>query len=161
MRPIGVVEAGLPRSRDAGSRFSLASRIRLFDEFSAGLEGLEDYSHAIILYWFHGVEDYRMRSRPLGGSGREVGVFATRSPRRVNPIGITVVEILEVSPPLLVVRGLDAWSGSPVLDVKPYDYYDIVRCPRVPGWLRERWKDRDRRKERGEIAKWMGPCCRE
>ena len=163
MTPIGVVEEGLPEPGEGRvrSRFSLTSRIRLFEEFVEGLEGLEDYSHAFILYWFNRVEGYGMRARPFGGSDREVGVFATRSPHRVNPLGLTVVEILEVSPPFLIVRGLDAWTGSPVLDVKPYNYYDIVKCPRVPSWFRERWTKWMMRKEYGRIAPWMGPCCQE
>ena len=160
LRPIGIVEEGLPRSKGgAKSRFSLTSKIRLFDEFVDGLEGLENYSHAFILYWFHEIEGHRLRARPFGGSDREVGIFATRSPHRVNPLGLTVVEILEVSPPLLIVRGLDAWSGSPVVDIKPYNYYDIVRCPGVPEWFKERWADWKRRKKYDEIAPWLGPCC--
>ncbi len=163
MRPIGIVEEGLPRSKGTGtkSRFSLMSKIRLFDEFIEGLEGLEDYSHALILYWFHEIEDHSLKAKPFGGSDREVGVFATRSPHRVNPLGLTVVEILEVSPPFLIVRGLDAWTGSPVLDVKPYNYYDIVKCPRVPDWFRERWTEWTMGKEYGRITPWMGPCCQE
>ncbi len=157
------MEQGLPKlgKGTKKSRFLLVSKIRIFDEFVEGLEGLEDYSHAIILYWLHEVKGYELKAKPFGGSSTEVGIFATRSPHRANPIGVTVVEILTVNPPFLMVRGLDAWSGSPVLDIKPYDYYDIVKCPRVPEWFKERWMDWKKRKRYDEIAPWLGPCCRE
>ncbi|MFZ8782963.1 MAG: TrmO family methyltransferase domain-containing protein [Desulfurococcaceae archaeon] len=87
----------------------------------------------------------------------EVGVFATRSPNRPNPIGITVVELLFIEKPIIRVRGLDAWTGTPVLDIKPYDYYDVVKNPRVPWWFKERWSEWKQKWRYEIIAPWLGP----
>lgn len=67
----------------------------------------------------------------------EVGVFATRSPHRPNPIGLTLVKLLSKKGRTLTVRGLDAYDGTPVLDIKPYDRRDTTRQFRVPAWWRK------------------------
>jgi hypothetical protein len=77
---------------------------------------------------------------------------------RPNPIAVSVAEIVSVEPPRLYLRGLDAWTGSPVLDIKPYDFYDIVRSPRVPDWFLRRWRELRRRRRYEEVAPWLGPC---
>ncbi len=56
--------------------------------------------------------------------------------------------------------GWRAWRTTPVVDIKSYNYYDIVRCPRVPEWFEERWRDR-KRKVYSDVAPWLGPCCQE
>jgi tRNA-Thr(GGU) m(6)t(6)A37 methyltransferase TsaA len=101
------------------------SRIRIFPEFCEGLKGVESFSHLIVLYWFHLRDDCENRTVtrviPKRHSGApEMGVFATRSPSRPNPVGLCVVELLEVGDSILVVKGLDAYKDSPVLDIKPY-----------------------------------------
>ena len=162
---IGFVERGLPRPWEGPkveSRYLTESVIRLYDEYSPGLEGLEGYSHVIVVWWMHEVREARLRLRPWGEEGYpEVGIFATRFPPRPNPIGVSVVELRAVEPPRLRVRGLDAWTGSPVLDIKPYDYYDIVRNPRVPWWFEEKWRKWYTEKRYAETAPWMGPCSEE
>ncbi|MCE4601679.1 MAG: tRNA (N6-threonylcarbamoyladenosine(37)-N6)-methyltransferase TrmO [Desulfurococcales archaeon] len=157
MEPIGYVEEGLPEDRGR-SRYQVDSVIRVKDKYARGLEGLEGYSHAFIIYWMHRAPEPMLKWRPWRRTEYpEVGVFATRFPGRPNPIGLSLVEVLRVEPPRLVVRGLDAWTGTPVLDVKPYDYHDVACCPRVPGWVRDRWEeDRDRY---AREAPWMGPRC--
>ena len=160
LRPIGIVVEGLPRLEEGSrplSRLVVESVIRVYEEYSGGLEGLSEYSHAIVLYWMHEVRGYRLKVKPWGREDLPwVGVFATRSPHRPNPIGLTVVELVEVRPPFLRVRGLDAWPGSPILDLKPYDYYDVVKKPRVPAWFRDKWEER--RSIYSDIAPWLGPC---
>lgn len=162
LKPIGVVVDGLPRPGEGprpSTRLAVVGVIRVYDEYVEGLRGLEEYSHAIILYWMHEAREARLKLCPWGDERLpEVGVFATRFPSRPNPIGLSVVEVLSVDPPLLRVKGLDAWPGSPVLDIKPYDYYDIVRKPRVPDWFERRWREWRARKRYDEVAPWMGPC---
>ena len=63
-----------------------------------------------------------------------VGVFATRTNLRPNPIGLTLVELVKVESNVLIVRGLDAFNGTPVLDIKPYDYWDMAKNAKVPTW---------------------------
>ncbi|TET26428.1 MAG: S-adenosylmethionine-dependent methyltransferase [Candidatus Bathyarchaeum sp.] len=76
-----------------------------------------------------------MKVHPRGRSDTPLlGVFATRTPYRPNPIGITLVEVLEVEDNVVTVRGLDAFDGTPVLDLKPFDYWDMVEDARIPEW---------------------------
>jgi tRNA-Thr(GGU) m(6)t(6)A37 methyltransferase TsaA len=106
------------------------------------LDGIESFSHLLILYWMHRAaeaEPVRMRRRPQGRADMpEVGIFAQRARHRPNPIGVTAVELLRRDKNRLVVRGLDAINGTPVVDVKPYvPAYDAVPSPRIPAWINE------------------------
>ena len=76
-----------------------------------------------------------------------LGVFATRSPYRPNPIGITLIELLEVEVCILTVHGLDAFEGTPVLDIKPFDYRDMAKDMRVPEWWRMLEKEKSEKRE--------------
>jgi tRNA-Thr(GGU) m(6)t(6)A37 methyltransferase TsaA len=116
------------------------STIRLYDEYRPGLLGVEAYSHLIVLYWIHGRDDEENRRTlqvvPRRHEGAPLmGVFATRSPSRPNPIGLTVVKLESVEGCRLRVSGLDALEGSPILDIKPYvPSDDAVACARAPNW---------------------------
>lgn len=120
------------------------SSVRIFDEFAAGLKGLDTYSHIIILYWFHlrDTEEERgvLRVVPRRHQGApEVGVFASRSPSRPNPIGLSVVELVKIEDTVLLVKGLDAFEGSPVIDIKPYNpRADAFPDAEVPPWALSR-----------------------
>ncbi len=134
VRFIGVVE-------EAGGQ---RAKVRVFPEFCGGLKGIEGFSHLIILYWVH-LRDSKAERRTLLVFPRrhkvnvETGVFACRSPSRPNPIGLCVVELLEVENCVLTVKGLDAFEGSPIVDIKPYiPRIDSFPEARVPDWtLRE------------------------
>jgi tRNA-Thr(GGU) m(6)t(6)A37 methyltransferase TsaA len=130
LRFIGVVE----RVEDE------ISIVRIFDEFGEGLKGLNTFSHLIILYWFHLREEEEERRVlkvvPRRHPGApEVGVFASRSPSRPNPVGLCVVELVKMEGNILVVRGLDAFEGSPVIDIKPY----IPRADAFPEVVVPEW----------------------
>lgn len=131
VRFIGVVEK-------AGEQ---EATINIFSEFCAGLKGIADFSHLIVLYWIH-LRDNEDERRTLlvsprrHGANVEVGVFASRSPSRPNPIGLCVVELIRVEGCKLVVRELDAFEGSPIIDIKPYiPRADAVQNARVPEWI--------------------------
>jgi tRNA-Thr(GGU) m(6)t(6)A37 methyltransferase TsaA len=95
---------------------------------------LEGFSHLYLLYHFHRAAPMRLRVVPFFDS-REHGIFATRSPSRPNPIGLSIVELLEVRGNRLTVRGIDVLDGTPLLDIKPYiDAFDRVEESRS-GWL--------------------------
>ena len=126
---IGVVE-------DAGE----LSRIRVLPEFCVGLQSLDKYSHIIILYWIHlrdRDEDrqvLQVTPRRHPGAPR-VGVFASRSPSRPNPIGLCVTRLTKIQGCTLLIEGLDAVEGSPVIDIKPYiPRGDSIPDARVPEW---------------------------
>ena len=114
--------------------------IRIFDEFCAGLRSVSDFSHLIVLYWAHMRDNKNDRSTLLVFPRRhavsvEKGVFACRSPSRPNPIGLCVVELVKVEDCNLIVRGLDAFQGSPIVDIKPYlPRADLISDARVPEW---------------------------
>lgn len=129
---IGVVETA-----------NTLSRVKIFPEFCAGLKGLNDFSHIMILYWFHLRNKEKERQvlrvipkRHLGAP--EVGVFASRSPSRPNPIGFCVVKLLKIEECTLTVKGLDAFEGSPIIDIKPYlPRADSIPNAQVPEWTRK------------------------
>jgi len=116
------------------------ARVRVFPEFCAGLKGIEDYSHLIILYWIHLRDNEEERRTLLVFPRRhavnvKTGVFACRSPSRPNPIGLCVVELLKVEKCVLTLKGLDAFEGSPIIDIKPYiPRADSIPNARVPEW---------------------------
>jgi tRNA-Thr(GGU) m(6)t(6)A37 methyltransferase TsaA len=160
LEPIGIVEEGISRgkpSRARKSRYQVTSRIRVFDRYLEGLTGLSGYSHIIILWLMHKASDARLRVPPWGSMDHaDVGIFATRFPIRPNHIGVSVVQLVRISKGRLSVKGFDAWTGTPVLDIKPYDYYDIVKSPRVPDWFLRSWKEHAA-KRRTENVRWLGP----
>jgi tRNA-Thr(GGU) m(6)t(6)A37 methyltransferase TsaA len=112
LRIIGVVEK-------AGE----VSEIRIFPEYCEGLTAIGDYEQIMILFWMHlqDNEEGRTRlisSRPRHGKEGFRGVFATHSPHRPNPIGVTVVELVSVEGCRLLVKGFDAYEETPILDIK-------------------------------------------
>jgi tRNA-Thr(GGU) m(6)t(6)A37 methyltransferase TsaA len=99
---------------------STESRIVLDPALTEGLRGLEPGQRIMVVFYFHRSKGYDLRQHPQGDSSRpRRGVFALRSPRRPNPIGVTVVDLVAVEGNVLRVRGLDAINGTPVLDLKP------------------------------------------
>ena len=116
------------------------AEVHVFPESCSGLKGIEDFSHIIILYWFH-LRDKEEERRTLQVIPRrhlgapQVGVFACRSPSRPNPIGMCVVELIKIENCILLVKGLDAVEDSLIIDVKPYiPRADSVPNAQVPKW---------------------------
>jgi tRNA-Thr(GGU) m(6)t(6)A37 methyltransferase TsaA len=104
--------------------------------FEDALESIETWSHLWILYAFHQARGWKPKVLPPRSATKR-GVFATRSPHRPNPIGMTVVKLLGVDGLVLRVRGLDMLDGTPVLDIKPYVSYADARPRASKGWLDE------------------------
>ncbi len=118
---IGIVENELEPDTAPPRVRSPRSRLVVYPEFRQGLEGLAPGQQAQVLFYFHGASGQApLLQHPRGdASVAKRGVFALRSPHRPSPVGLTTVEILERAPDSLVVSGLDAWNGSPVIDIKP------------------------------------------
>jgi tRNA-Thr(GGU) m(6)t(6)A37 methyltransferase TsaA len=119
---------------------SVEARVVLEPELAGGLRGLEQFSHVIVVTLLHEARFEASRHlvrRPRGlASMPEVGIFAQRAKDRPSPIGITAVALVRVEPGAVVVRGLDAIDGTPVLDLKPYyPAYDRVADATVPEWV--------------------------
>jgi formylmethanofuran dehydrogenase subunit E len=138
--PIGRVDSPFERPDDVDHDVidETEGTIVVDEEYAAGLDGLEDFSHIVILAHLDQIDDSHLRARPPHVEGVEVGVFATRSPHRPNPIAQTVVELLERDGNCLHVRGLDLVDGTPVLDIKPYVPTVSEDEDLALGWLDER-----------------------
>lgn len=142
VEPIGYVHNPLQHvPRSAVCDFEgVDSEIEILEELSPALDGIEDFSHIIVLYWMHRLESVSgpLKVHPAGLQDLPlVGLFATRSPRRPNPIGLTTVRLLSRHENRLRVAGLDALDGSPVVDIKPY-FPNGPMNPRLPAWA-QRW----------------------
>lgn len=139
IRPIGVVRNGVKQPRMDGWT-EVRSDIIVRDELSTALDGIEGYSHVIVVFAFDKVPESEMRLlvRPRGDSRvPEQGVLATRSQVRPSPIGVSVVRQVRRRHNIMRVQGLDAIDGTPVLDIKPYfPNYDAVPEAGIPEWAR-------------------------
>jgi tRNA-Thr(GGU) m(6)t(6)A37 methyltransferase TsaA len=127
------------REDNSASRKSIV-KIVIKEEYVEGLKGVEEFSHLIIIYHLHVASSNKGLKRVRGGV--EVGVFATRSQHRPNPIGISVVELVKREGNALYVKGINAFDGTPVLDIKPYDEWDSIPNPRVPEWHKMEMRSR-------------------
>ncbi len=138
VKPIGFVRTRAAEEEFWTDRRNVVSEVILSEKLARALDGIEAYSHIIVLFWMQLVTERmraRMKTHPRHRRDLpKVGIFAVRERNRPNPIGLTVVELLERKENVLKVRGLDAVDGTPVLDVKPYDYTDVKREIRVPEW---------------------------
>ena len=136
LKPIGFVKTKAvgKEVRDKGN----VSEIVFSEGLAEALDGIEDFSHLFVIFWMHEISEEERRTMKVRPRGRRdmplLGAFATRTPHRPNPIGLTVVELLEVEGNVVTVRGLDAFDGTPVLDIKPFDYWDVAEDARVPEW---------------------------
>ena len=119
------------------------SRVRIFPEFCEGLQDLDGFSHVIVLYWCH-LRDTPDDRRVLKVTPRRhqhhssVGVFASRSPTRPNPIALCATQLVKIHACILHVQGLDALEGSPIVDIKPY----IPRADSIPTAQTPEWTSR-------------------
>ncbi len=122
--PIGFIRSPYRESsavpKGLGAKHNTEGVIELLREFESGLADIEGFSHLYVLWVFDRADGYDLTAHPPTDSGRPHGVFSTRSPRRPNSIGLTVVELLSREGASLRVRGVDMLDGTPVLDIKPY-----------------------------------------
>ena len=137
MEPIGFVRsrysdtAQIPKG--PGAKHTTEGVIEIRAELEAGFTDIEGFSHLFVIWCFHRSDGCVLLSTPPTDD-RPHGVFATRSPRRPNPIGLTVVELLGREGCRLSVRGVDMLDGTPVLDIKPY--LSSIPADRIGrGWL--------------------------
>jgi len=118
-----------------GAKHEAEGVLEILAEFEPGLMDIEGFSHLIVIWAFDRSEGFSLVGTPPSDN-RPHGVFATRSPRRPNPIGLTVVELLRRDGPALHVRGVDMLDGTPILDIKPY-LSNIPPERLRRGWLAE------------------------
>jgi tRNA (adenine37-N6)-methyltransferase len=138
-QPIGHVRSAYTNTKDIpkglGARHDAEGILEILAQFEPGLIDIEGFSHLIVLWVFDRAGEFELTAAPPSDN-RPHGVFATRSPRRPNPIGLTVVELLHREGRVLRVRGVDMLDGTPILDIKPYLSSIPVETLRR-GWLAE------------------------
>ncbi len=139
MRPIGHVRSPYSETREVpkgcGAKHEAEGILEIDPEFEAGLTDIEGFSHLFVIWVFDRSEGFELLGAPPTDD-RPHGVFATRSPKRPNPIGLTVVELIRRDGRRLHVRGVDMLDNTPILDIKPY-MSSIPHENLRRGWLAE------------------------
>jgi tRNA (adenine37-N6)-methyltransferase len=144
MKPIGFIRSAYTDTKQVpkglGTIHTMEGTLEILPEFAAGLQDIEGFSHLMILWIFHKSQEFELVGKnPTDGLVH--GVFATRSPRRPNAIGLTTAELVRCEGASLHLRGIDMLDGTPVIDIKPYTSsvpMDQVRR----GWLEEAEKQK-------------------
>ncbi len=136
LKPIGVVKT--TAIGDEVREKNRTSQLIISKELTTALDGVDGFSHLFVLFWLHKtsaeqrkllkVHPRRRKDLPL------LGIFATRTMTRPNPVGLTLVELVKVEGNVLTVRGLDAFEGTPIIDIKPFDSWDTHKTAKVPEW---------------------------
>lgn len=150
LHPIGRVVEGAAFPPEPGWEERDAV-VEIDTAWAAALDGLDGFSHIWLIWWLDArdappdqlrVHPERREDTPL------VGIFATRSPHRPNPIAMTAVRLVELHSRRLRVRGLDARQGTPVLDIKPYIRRgDLIAGATMPDWIEALWQSHDAQRE--------------
>lgn len=151
MRPIGYIHSSYSEAkqvpRGLGTKHTMEGTLEVLPEFSEGLQDVEGYSHLFIIWVFHQARGFELVGTPPTDNVPH-GVFSTRSPRRPNPVGLSVVELVRRDGATLHLRGVDMLDGTPVLDIKPY--MSSVPAEKLRrGWL----GDAEKRADDGSGAK--------
>jgi tRNA-Thr(GGU) m(6)t(6)A37 methyltransferase TsaA len=138
-RPIGFVNSPYKETKEVpkglGAQHDADGVLKILPQYEQGLTDIEGFSHLIVIWEFDRAGDFELVGTPPSDN-RPHGVFATRSPRRPNPIGLTSVELLRREGADLHVRGVDMLDGTPILDIKPY--LSSVPAEKLRrGWLAE------------------------
>ncbi len=138
-RPIGIVHTEVKDESIGSTRKTDIKTIKIYPRFESALEGIEDYSNIFVLFWMTKNNKTReLTGFPRGNNKyKRVGAFAYRGRNHPNPIGLAVCDLLEREKNVLKVLKLDAFDGTAVVDIKPYDHYDIVLNPKTPRWFTE------------------------
>ena len=138
LRPIGYVSNGIDAPTEKGWE-EVVSELVLDPGLEEATEGLEQFSHIIVVFWMHQVPREKGVPTKVHPRRRDdlplVGLFATRAPSRPNPLGISVVRLLERRRNVLKVKGLDAINGTPIIDIKSYFPRDEAGVT-VPPWAK-------------------------
>ena len=124
--------------------------VEVFEEYRAGLKDLDGFSHIVLLYLFHRSEGFSLQVVPFMDTEPR-GLFATRAPRRPNPVGLSVVQLDRVEGRKLYIRNVDMLDGTPLLDIKPYvpEFDSPVRVR--TGWLEQARKTVSKRQSDGRF----------
>ena len=138
--PIGIIHSpfmepeGMPIQPAGGA--GVAGTVEVFEDFHAGLKDLDGFSHIILLYHLHRSRAFDLHVVPFMDSEKR-GLFATRAPRRPNPIGLSVVQLDKIVDGVIYIRNMDIIDGTPLLDIKPYVPEFDTQVEIRTGWLQK------------------------
>ncbi|MBN2250704.1 MAG: tRNA (N6-threonylcarbamoyladenosine(37)-N6)-methyltransferase TrmO [Candidatus Altiarchaeota archaeon] len=139
IKPIGIIHSPYKKVVDApfqgGAEVSV---IEVYAEYAGGLRDVEGFGCLQVFYWLHESKGYSLDVL-TPWDAKSHGLFATRTPDRPNPIGYSLVELLDVEGNILKVRGLDAVEGTPVVDLKPYVPDIDSRSCALIGWMENKY----------------------
>ncbi|MGQ4915463.1 MAG: tRNA (N6-threonylcarbamoyladenosine(37)-N6)-methyltransferase TrmO [Candidatus Asgardarchaeia archaeon] len=154
-KPIGIIHSpfkepkGVPIQPTAA--IGVEGTVEIFPEYVEGLDDLEGFSHIILIYHFHLAKKASLKVKPYMDNKLH-GVFATRSPSRPNPIGISTVRLVKIARNILYIKDVDILDGTPLLDIKPYvPEFDIRVVDRI-GWLEKNVNKLSISKDDGRFA---------
>ena len=155
---IGVVHspfkepAGTPIQSTGAAAAAVEAVVEIYPKFSEGLRDIEGFSHLILLCHLHRIKPVGLLVKPFLGNESH-GIFATRSPGRPNPIGFSIVRLVQAEGRMLRVLGVDILDQTPVLDIKPYiSEFDSRESERI-GWFAENLHKLNETKDDGRFAK--------
>ena len=146
LHPIGRVHSPFKNTQDINpNKFSsvhgfdkIEGEIEIDEKYADGLKDIEGFSHICVIFGFHKSQGYKLLTKPLLDDSTR-GVFSTRSPHRPNPLGMTVLKIIERKDRVLHVSGMDMIDGTPIFDIKPYTPRDQKTDIKI-GWLTDKIK---------------------
>jgi L-fuculose-phosphate aldolase len=122
LNTIGIIHSSLKTTQDSppdGKHALQEATLEIFPNYCLALSGMHELNHIVVCYWLHQADREVLRVYPRGDTSKEmIGVFCNRSPLRPNPIAISSVEVIEVGVNKILVRGLDAIDGTPIIDIK-------------------------------------------
>ena len=137
LKVIGVIHSPYKTTNEAPSQGDdTISDIEIQKEFEQGLEHIEGFSHLHIFYWLHKSKGYSLSVQTPWDKFSH-GIFTTRTPHRPNPIGHSIVELIERKENILKIKGLDAIEGTPVIDIKPYVKRLDNKNNASSGWIKK------------------------
>ena len=140
IKPIGYAKSKIKEQQFGGFKENI-TEIILNKDYTEALEGLQDYSHIIVIYWMNEAEGIvKLKHKPQGNPKvPELGIFATRCQWRPNCIGTSIVKLISIKNNILKVKGLDIIDNTPILDIKPYlpDYDNPEGEIKLPEWTKE------------------------
>lgn len=144
MHPIGIIRSPYKEPKDIPIQGifkpDVEARVEVKDQYRSALKDLEDFSHAILLYYFHKSTTEHLQGRPFLEDD-EHGIFAIRSPHRPNHIGFSIVKVRSIEGNILHFSEVDILDGTPLLDIKPYVKYFDSRDDVVSGWVDKHFED--------------------
>ncbi len=140
-KPIGIIHSSFKKAKgtpiQSVSAKDINGRIEIFPEYTEGLDDLEEFSHIILIYHFHLSKKSSLKVKPYMDD-KTHGVFATRSPSRPNPIGISIVQLTKIDDSIIHIKDVDILDGALLLDIKPYvPEFDVRQVDKI-GWLEKR-----------------------